>query len=233
MNPVSYSNPYVTAADAEATERAAFIRNTYIHLAMALGLFVGIEAFLFSTGLAANIAGALLSVPWLVVLGAFMLVSWIADRWAQSDTSKAMQYLGLGAFVLAQAIIFVPLLVMAAMSSGVDVIWKAGITTGFLFGGLTLTALLTRADFSFLRGILVIGSFVALGIIVVGMIGGFSLGTWFSGAMVLIASISVLYTTSNMVHHYRTDQYVAASLGLFASIALMLWYLIQIFMSRD
>ena len=33
------------------------------------------------------------------------------------------------------------------------------------------------------------------------------------------------------MHHYKSTQYVAASLALFASVALMFWYVIQIFMS--
>ena len=44
----------------------------------------------------------------------------------------------------------------------------------------------------------------------------------------------ILYYTSNILHQYRTDQYVAAALALFASVALLFWYVIQIFMaSRD
>jgi len=60
---------------------------------------------------------------------------------------------------------------------------------------------------------------------------GFNLGLWFSGAMVLIAGCSILYQTSNIIHQFRPDQYVAASLGLFASVALLFWYVLQILMS--
>jgi len=51
--------------------------------------------------------------------------------------------------------------------------------------------------------------------------------------MVILAAGSILYNTSNIIHHYNTQQYVAASLSLFASVALLFWYLLQIFMSRD
>jgi FtsH-binding integral membrane protein len=51
--------------------------------------------------------------------------------------------------------------------------------------------------------------------------------------MVLLAAGSILYQTSNMIHRYSADQYVVASIGLFASFMLMLWYIIQFFMSRD
>jgi hypothetical protein len=69
---------------------------------------------------------------------------------------------------------------------------------------------------------------------VVGLIFGFNLGTWFAGAMVLFAGAAIAYETSNMVHHYRPGQHVAAALGLFASVALLFWYILQLVMgSRD
>ena len=49
--------------------------------------------------------------------------------------------------------------------------------------------------------------------------------------MVVFACGYILYYTSNILHHYRTDQYVAAALALFASVALLFWYVLQIFMS--
>jgi FtsH-binding integral membrane protein len=67
---------------------------------------------------------------------------------------------------------------------------------------------------------------------VAGTIFGFALGTYFSVAMVGIAGAAILYDTSNVLHHYPEDRYVAASLELFASVALMLWYILRIFMSR-
>ena len=113
------------------------------------------------------------------------------------------------------------------------VIQSAGIVTAIAFGGFTVACFLTRTDFSFLRWSLVVGGFVALGLIVASISLGFSLGLWFSVAMVVLACGSILYNTSNVLHHYNTQQYVAASLALFASVALLLWYVIQIFMHFD
>ncbi len=39
--------------------------------------------------------------------------------------------------------------------------------------------------------------------------------------MVVFASGYILYDTSNVLHHYRTEQYVAASLALFASVGIV------------
>jgi len=102
----------------------------------------------------------------------------------------------------------------------------------FGFAGLTLIVLLTRKDFSFLRGILWWGGIVALVLIVAGTIFGFQLGTYFSVAMVALAGGAILYDTSNVLHHYPEDRYVGAALELFASVAMMLWYVLRLFMSR-
>lgn len=226
----------LSAADALPAERAAFIRKTYLHLAGAVGLFTVIVAYLIGSGRGAWIASTMLSGPysWLIVLAAFMGVSWIAQRWAMSGSSRYMQYMGLLLFTLAESIIFLPLLFIAAIQSdGLNMIFQAGIVTGGLFAGLSAVVLLTRKDFSFLGPILTIGGFVALGFIVSGIIFGFGLGSLFAFVMVAFAGGAILYETSNILHKYRTDQHVAASLGLFASVALLFWYILQIFMSRD
>ena len=82
---------------------------------------------------------------------------------------------------------------------------------------------------------LVIGSMVAMGVIVVGIVFGFGavFQFWFAFAMVILASGAILYSTSNVLHHYNTSQYVAASLALFSSVALLFWYVLQMFMSSD
>jgi Integral membrane protein, interacts with FtsH len=231
---MSYDNPFVTAADAEADERAAFIRRTYGHLAVALLTFVMLEGVLLKLPGIENFVGMMLNGPgWLVTLGLFMGVSWIADKWARSDASSGMQYLGLALYVVAEAVIFLPLLFVAAFYSGdPSLIPMAGIITLLLFAGLTATVFMTRKDFSFLRGILTIGGFVALGVIVCSILFGFTLGLVFSAIMVLFAAGSILYTTSNILHHYRTDQHVAASLALFSGVMLLLWYVLRILMSR-
>ena len=162
-----------------------------------------------------------------------MAVSWIAEKWANSGASRTTQYLGLGLYVIAEALIFLPLLLIAASyATGDSLIMQAGVITAFLFAGLTLVAFTTKKDFSFLGGILKVGGLIAMGLIVASFFfGGLSLGLWFSGAMVLFAGISILYQTSNIIHHYRPDQHVAASLGLFASVALLFWYVLRILMS--
>ena len=226
-----------SVAEAAPAERAAFIRKTYLLLAAAILGFVAVEGFLFASGAAVAIASVIFSggaIGWLVVLGLFMGVSFLANRWATSETSTAVQYAGLGIFIIAEAIIFVPLILIATSVSGdASVLLKAGIVTLGLFLGITMTVFITRTDFSFLRPILAIGGFAALGFIVASAIFGFSLGTVFAFVMVAFAGTAILYETSNVLHRFNTKQHVAASLTLFASVALLFWYILSIFSSRD
>jgi FtsH-binding integral membrane protein len=230
-----YSETYNTAANAAPLDRASFIRKTYLHLAVCLLAFIVVEAFLFASGAAYMMASLMFmggSLGWLVVLGLFMGATYLATSWANSDTSKATQYAGLGLYILAESVIFVPLLLLASVYGGGSVIVQAGVVSLGLFLGISTVPFLTRTDFSFLGPVLTIGAFAALGVIVAGALFGFNLGTFFSFAMVALAGTSILYQTSNVMHRYRTDQYVAASLGLFASILLLFWYILRIFGSR-
>lgn len=223
---------YVTPGVVDTAERATFIMRTYIHLFGAVLLFAAIEVMLFRTGLAAPMAEAMLGVSWLLVLGGFMVVSWFASRAAHRAESKAAQYAALIGFVIAEAIIFVPLLFMAAYYAGPGVINSAAWVTLLGFSGLTAVVFFTRKDFSFLGGILRWAFVMALVMIVAGVLFNFELGTFFSVGMIALAGAAILYDTSNILLHYPEDRYVGAALELFASVALMFWYVLRLFMGR-
>ena len=221
-------------ATAGVDERVAFIRRTYGHLGAAIGLFVLLSWMLQKTGFALEMTiwvgrG---QYNWLLVLGLFMAVGWIADKWARSGASQGMQYLGLVLYVVAEAILFVPLLFIAAHYSDPSVIPNAALLTLTLFAGLTGTAFITKKDFSFLRGVLQLCGFAALGVIVGSILFGFTLGLLFSVLMVGLAAGYVLYYTSQVMAHYPPTAHVAAALALFSAIALMFWYVLLIFMDR-
>jgi len=243
QHPNPYQAPATTygydpiASAAVLDDRLGFIRNTYLHLLGAVGAFVLLEIIifgLFGQQLEAIVMPIMSSgISWLVVLGVFMGVSFLADRWAHSGASRKTQYAGLGLYVLAEALIFVPLLFIAQRYGGDGTIMSAGIVTMVVFSGLTGVVFLTKADFSFLRYFLWIVGLAALALIVCSLAMGFPLGLWFSVAMVVLAAGCILYQTSNIMHHYRTDQHVSAALALFSSVALLFWYVIQIFMSSE
>jgi FtsH-binding integral membrane protein len=223
--------PGLTPVSELTTEaRAQFITRTYSHVAAAILLFTAIEMWLFSSGRVVPLSQFILSFNWLVIIGALMLVGWLATHVAHSVESKPFQYLALAAFVIAQSIIFAPLLLIAA-SMQAGLIESAVFITLFGVAALTAVAFITRKDFSFMRGMLVWGGLLALVGIAGSVIFGFQLGTWFSVAMIGFAGAAVLYDTSNILHHYPEDRYVGAALALFSSIVLMFWYVLRLLMS--
>ena len=227
LTPESIGQPAV-----EQTDRSQFINRTYMHLLGAIFLFAGIEYALFQTPYAEQLAMFMLEKSWLAILGGFILVSWIASHVAHRVESKGAQYMALGGFVLAEAIIFIPMFYIA-MAFDPAIIQKAVAFTLGAFVVLTGVAMFTGRDFSFLRSFLMWGGVIALGTIVMGVLVGFNLGTYFSMAMIGFAGASILYDTSKILKTYPEDRYIAAALELFASIALMLWYVLRFFLSRE
>jgi len=230
-------------SEAMAAERASFIRRTYAHVAGAIAAFTAIETLLLTTlskDAKDNILMSMLGgMSWLLVLGAFIAVGWIARYWARNQTSVSSQYLGLTLYVLAECVIFLPLLIIATYYEsmlGKNILGTAAILTLAVAGGLTTVVFTTKKDFSFMGPILSVCTWVALGFIVCAVIFGFSLGLFFILAMIGLMSGWILYQTSNILHHYPTNMHVAAALELFAAIATLFWYIVQLVLemsSRD
>lgn len=229
-----------SAAESAISERALFVRRVYAHVAGAVLALIAIEAVLLSVVDPRLVLNTMFAgrFSWLIVLLAFMGASFLARMWAQSQSSRAMQYMGLGLYVVAEAIILLPLLLIAQffqqrVDPGSNLIAQAGILTLMVFAGLTMAVFTMKKDFSFLAPVITIGSLIALGVIVAGILFGFTLGLFFCFAMVALLSATILYQTSAVMLHYPTDMYVAAALELFASIATLFWYILQILMSLN
>ncbi|MBO9691562.1 Bax inhibitor-1 family protein [Chryseobacterium sp.] len=223
----------VLVAHSSEVEKANFYKKTYLHVALSILAFIGVETILLKT-VPKEIILMMFSQKyiWLLIIGVFWLASVLASKWSLSQ-SKSTQYLGLGFYILLEAIIFMPLLFIATnIEGGANVIFQAATLTVAMFAGISAVAFTSKRDFSFLRNIIVIGGFISIGLIVGGMIFGFNLGLWFSVGMVILASATILYQTSKLKDAYGTNQYVGAALQLFASIMLLFWYILSILMSR-
>jgi FtsH-binding integral membrane protein len=226
-----------SAAQSMASERAAFVRRVYMHLAGAVLALIGVEAVLLNVVDRASLVRLMFgsSWSWLVVMLLFMGAGFVARVWAQSRSAPALQYAGLALYIFAWAVMFLPLLIVAdSFPQFKDkIIPQAGILTGAVFGGLTLAVMVTRKDYSFLAPVLTVSSLIALGVIIAGCLFGFTLGLFFSFAMVALISGYILYDTSNVILHYPTDMHVAAALELLADVAMLFWYIVQILMSLN
>ena len=216
----------------EAQTRGQFIKAAYSYLAVAVLLFAVLSFGLYASGASFAMLKMLGASKWawLGVMGAFMVVGWLATNAADNSESNSVQMLALGGYVVAESLIFAPMLAMASIIAP-GAIQAAAIATLALVAGLTFTAFTSKTDFSFLGGTLKVVGLVALGTIIAGAIFGFKLGIWFSGLMVAFAGACVLYDTSKIIRDYPVDRPAGAALHLFASIALMLWYVLRILIS--
>lgn len=232
-----YHGETATAVAAPVSERVRFIRRTYAHLTAAILAFVGIEAVLFSTGMAEDIIKSMFGFQgaWLGLMLLFVGGGIAAQALANSKSSPGLQYAGLSLYVLLECVIFLPILYIAnAKFPGQHLPLQAGIITLAVFAGLSVAVFASGKDFSFLGPVLWVASFLALGLVIAAVLFGFNLGLVFCVAMVALAAGFIIYDTSNMIHRYNTDQHVAASLALFASVATLFWYILRILMiSRE
>ncbi|MEM1058583.1 MAG: Bax inhibitor-1 family protein [Verrucomicrobiota bacterium] len=246
MNQSYAQNPYITtAAEAAADERAAFIRRVYLHLAGALLAFGAlctaiqvIPAGTTADGTPATLAIVLTSLmlgtgfSWLIVIGAFIGVGYLANRLAHSGAGAGTQYLGLALYIAAMSVVITPLLTFASWSTSPDLIPMAGVMTLALFGGLTLVAFTSGVNFTFLGGAIRIGFFIALGMILLSFfMGSFTMSIIIAGGMLLLLGMSLLYETSAVMHEYPTNMHVGASLALFSSVAMMFYYVLYLLLS--
>ncbi|HEY8202153.1 MAG TPA: Bax inhibitor-1 family protein [Actinomycetota bacterium] len=216
-------------------QRVMFIRRTYGHLLAAIAGFVAIETVAFSLGIAQKVSTTVLGAGgagWLLVLGGFILVGTLASRAAARAVTLGAQRAALAGYVAAEALIFMPMLYLAELQTGGGVIASAALVTMVGFLALTGIAVTSKRDFSVLRGVLMWVGVAALLAIVGSVIFGAVLGTWFSVAMIAFAGAAILFSTSRVMRHYPEDRYVSAALELFASVALMFWYVLRLFMSR-
>lgn len=212
--------------------RLEFLKKTYLHLFGAVLAFVGVSALLSAMGLGEEILRLMGTsrMGWLLVLGAFMGVGYVATALAERATHPAMPYLGLGLYVWADAIIFSPLLFLAG-NFYPGTIMSAAVITLLAFTGLTYYVMVSKKDFTFLGPILGISFLIALGAVIMGALVGFSLGIWFSALMVVLSVGAILNSTSKILTKYPSTMHVAASLELFAAVALMFWYVLRILMA--
>jgi FtsH-binding integral membrane protein len=237
------------ASYAPVNERISFIRRTYLHLAVAVTALVGVEALLVKAVLSdggRDVLRAWFGNPLslLVVIGLFIAGGFLARYMARASMPPAVKYLGLAMYTMLEAIFLLPILYVAVTRFGYDkgmaMITQAGALTLITFGGLSLTVFLTKKDFSFLGYGLMLASWLLFGVVIVAIVmplfGGppVYLGMWYSFAVIALAAGYILYDTSNILHHYGTDEHVGASLELLADVVLLFYHILRVLiLSKD
>lgn len=232
MEPLAPNRP---VAESTAEERGAFVIRVYQHLLLAVMAFVGFEVVLFTTGIAEAIYDFLVgaSAAWLLILGAFMVVQWMATSAAHNVENETLQYAGLFGLAAGEALIFAPFLYLAfnETDNGGTTVGAAAAITALGFAGLSIVAFTTRKDLSFLRPMLMWGGIAALVLIFAAVVFGLSLGIWFSVAMIALAGGSILYQTQAIMARYPSNAHVGAAVQLFAAVMLLFWYVLRLLMA--
>ncbi len=240
------------------SDRVTFLRKTYAHLGIALLAFAALcggllkfapaVSWKFATMFGGSMFGMLGMM--LLMMGALFVANWMV----QHNTSRGVQYGGLALGIGAYAFMFQPLFWIlmlkfshysadqAAMiraghmlpvmnGAAVEILTQAVVITLAIFVGLTLTVFISKKDFSFMRGILAVGSMAALGIIIAAIIFGFSLGGLFAGFMIFLMAGYILYQTSSVMRDFPPTMYVAAAMMLFSTVVTLFWYVLRLLMS--
>lgn len=224
---------YAPVATSDELTRAEFITRVCQHLLLAVGAFVVFEALLINLGAARAIYDLIAGSggAWLIVLGGFMIVNWLAASAAHDILNPSRQYAGLFGLAAAEAVIFAPFLHMLfeVVSDGTTTVMAAAAITAIGFAALTAVAFVTRTDLSFLRPLVMWGGVSALVLIVAAVVFGLELGVWFSVAMITLAGGSILYQTQNVMRRYPAEAHVGAAVQLFASVMLRFWYVLRLF----
>jgi len=228
---MEYANPTVPAGLQSAEVRSAFMGRVYARLVAGIAAFVLIEAYLFTSGIAYAITEFVFSTSWLLILGGFMVVSWLSNSLTHRASSPGAEWGGYMLLVAANALIFAPMLVIAELQVP-GTVGQAGqyAVAGFIV--LSIIAHRSSRDFTWLGATLRWFGVLALVAIVLAVLTGASLGTWFSLAMIGFAGAAILYETQVILREIPPGRETMAAMALFSSLALLFWYVLRLFMER-
>ena len=227
------ADPSRPIAQQAANVRTSFMTRVYLLLLAGIAAFIGMQYLLFEYGIAAAITEVVRGTNWLIILGGFMVVSWLATRLSSTATTPGKAWGGYLLLVGANALLFAAPLYIAATTPQLDgAITTAAWISLLAFGGLSGVAITTSKDFSFLRSILMWAGLLALGLIVASVLLGFQLGTFFAIAMIGVAGGAILYDTQKIYHHFPPGREIVGAMHLFSSLALLFWYVLQLVMRR-
>jgi modulator of FtsH protease len=208
MNPQHISTVQRTGAAELTLATNKLIRNTYILLSLTLG-FSAIMAVV-SMAMNGSHGGSLVCS-----IGAIAMLWFVLPRFANSTAGIGLVFVitGLLGFGLGPMLNY-----YAALPNGSQIIATAFGGTAAIFLGLSGYAMVTRKDFSFMGGFLVMGILVVL----VAMLGNMffqipALSLALSAAIIFIMGGFILYDTSRMVNGGETN-YVLATIGLYIAI---------------
>ncbi len=194
------------------------LRNTY----MLLGLTLAFSAMVAAASTAMN-APYLGFLPTIIgFFGLLFIVHKTANSpWGLFWTFAFTGFLGFGLGPILNAYL--------TLANGDALIASALGTTALAFVGLSAFAVISRKDFSFLSGFLVVGFFVLMGSVLLAWLFDLSaFHTAISCGFVLFSCAAILWQTSAIVRGGETN-YILATITLYVQIYNMFLSLLHIF----
>ncbi len=199
-----------------ATNRV--IRNAYLLLTLTLLTSAATAGFAMASGAR--------PVNWFIMLAVFIGMPFVIHRLRNGVWALPLTFLftGFMGYVLG------PILTLyLGLSNGPQIVASAFATTAVMFTGLSLYALATQRDFSFMRGFLFVGLIVVLLAIVANLFLAIpALSLTISAVAVILMSGMILFDTSRMVHGGETN-YVVMTVSLYANIYVLFVHLLNLF----
>lgn len=197
-----------TAADVSVAERMGFVRKVY-------SLFFG--GILFASagvGIGFSYPPLMLAVIQNRWITFFLLMGAVIGTQAIRHV-PIVNLFALFGFTTLMGILISPVLAIIGQTNP-NSIWQAGILTTGIFGGLTVYALLSKKDFSFLNGMLTVGLIVVVLSVILNMfLVSSAVSFGIAVTSLLLFSGYVLYDTQQIIRRYPTNEYVAGALDLF------------------
>lgn len=195
------------AAERPAVEINNVLKNTY----MLLGLTLAFSALTAGAAMAVGIGRGASLVCMLAAFGAMFMVH------RNADSAKGLVWVFVFTGLLGASL--GPMLsYYLSMANGPQLVMQALGGTAIIFFTLSGYALVSRKDFSFMGGFLLVGLVVAVLASIANIflaMPGLYLAT--SAAIILIMSGLILFDTSNIIHGGETN-YIRATVGLYLSV---------------
>lgn len=210
---------YVSTTATSRTELATnkLIRNTYLLLSMTLATSAGAAMLAMATGAR--------PVHWIIMLAVFIGMPFLINAVRNTIWSLPLTFLftGIMGYILG------PIVGMyLQLPDGPQIVATAFGLTAAMFVGLSAYALVTRKDFSFMGGFLMVGLIVVLVAIVANIFLQIpALSLTISAAAVILMSGMILFDTSRMVHGGE-DNYVMMTVSLFANIYVLFTHMLNL-----
>lgn len=210
---------YVSTTATSRSELATnkLIRNTYLLLSLTLATSAGAAMLAMATGAR--------PVHWIIMLAVFIGMPFLINAVRNTIWSLPLTFLftGIMGYILG------PIVGMyLQLPDGPQIVATAFGLTAAMFVGLSAYALVTRKDFSFMGGFLMVGLIVVLVAIVANIFLQIpALSLTISAAAVILMSGMILFDTSRMVHGGE-DNYVMMTVSLFANIYVLFTHMLNL-----